>query len=72
MDWCEKFFEVCGDKSGVTLNIKKIQVGPRVIFAGFELDAEGYWLDPALPAVLRAFPVPTNQTNVQSHKIPDE
>jgi hypothetical protein len=41
VDWCEKFFEAC-DKSGVTLNMKKVQVGPKVIFAGFELDAEGY------------------------------
>jgi len=33
--------EAC-DKSGVTLNAKKIQVRQREIFPGFELDAEGY------------------------------
>ncbi len=41
VDQCKKFFEAC-DKLGVTLIVKKVQVGPRVIFAGFELDAEGY------------------------------
>ncbi len=50
----------------VTLNIKKVQVGPRVIFAGFELDAEGHRLDPALTEAFRAFPIPTNQTDVRS------
>jgi hypothetical protein len=65
VDWCEKFFETC-DKSGVTLNMKKVQVGPKVIFAGFELEAEGYRLDPALTEALRAFPIPTNQTDVHS------
>jgi len=65
VDRCEKFFEAC-DKLRVTLNIKKVQVGQRVIFAGFELDAEGYRLDPALTEALRAFPIPTNQTDVRS------
>jgi hypothetical protein len=65
MDWREKFFEAC-DKLGVTLNIKNVQVRPRVIFAGFELDAEEYQLDPALTEVLRAFPIKMNQTDVRS------
>jgi len=64
MDRCEKFFEVC-DKSGVTLNVKKVQVGPRVIFNRVELDAEGYRLDPALTEALRAFTIPTNQTDIR-------
>jgi hypothetical protein len=64
MDRCEKLFEVC-DKSGVTLNVKKVQVGPRVIFNRVELDAEGYRLDPALTEALRAFPIPTNQTDIR-------
>jgi hypothetical protein len=39
MIWCKKFYEAC-DKSGVTLNVKKVQVPPRVIFDEFELNAE--------------------------------
>jgi hypothetical protein len=51
---------------GVALNVKTFQVKPRVILAGFELDAEEYPLDPALTEALRAFPIPTNQTDVHS------
>ncbi len=43
---------------GIALKVKTVQVKPRVILAGFELDAEEYPLNPALTEALRAFPIP--------------
>jgi hypothetical protein len=51
---------------GIALKVKTVQVKPRVILAGFELDAEEYPLNPALTEALRAFPIPKNQTDVNS------
>jgi len=61
----DKFFAAC-QEAQITLNVKKIQLGSEVIFAGFKIDEKGYQIDPSLTDALRSFPPPASQTDVRS------
>ena len=61
----ERFFKACDDNN-ITLNTRKIQFGPEVVFAGFLINSSEYRINPALTDSLRSFPVPKSQTDLRS------
>ena len=61
----ERFFKACDDNN-ITLNTRKIQFGPEVVFAGFLINSSEYRINPALTNSLQSFPVPKSQTDLRS------
>jgi hypothetical protein len=53
----ERFFKACNDNN-ITLNVRKIQFGRKVVFAGFLINPVGYRINLALTDALQAFPIP--------------
>ena len=55
---CEKF--------GITISLRKLQIGSRVKFAGYVISEKGVYPDPEKIAALTEFPAPTDITTLRS------
>ena len=61
-----QFLQRCAD-CNITLNTDKCQFFKRqVTFAGFQLSAEGYQVDPSITLAITAYPSPTNRSELRS------
>ena len=62
----KQFLQRCADHN-VSLNTDKCQFfKPQVTFAGFQLSAEGYQVDPSITTAITAYPSPTNRSELRS------
>ena len=62
-----KQFLQCSADCNISLNTDKCQFFKRqVIFAGFQLSADGYQVDPSITAAITAYPSPTNCLELRS------
>ena len=62
----KQFLQRCAD-CNISLNTEKCQFFQhQVTFAGFQLSAEGYQVDPSITAAITAYPSPTNRSELRS------
>ena len=62
----KQFLQRCAD-CNISLNTEKCQFFQRqVTFAGFQLSADGYQVDPSITAAITAYPSPTNRSELRS------
>ena len=62
----KQFLQCCADFN-ISLNTEKFQFFQRqVTFAGFQLSAEGYQVDPSITAAITNYPTPTNRSELRS------
>ena len=52
---------------GITISLKKLQVGEEVTFAGYLISADGIKPDPAKVQALGEFPTPTDVTSLRAY-----
>ena len=52
---------------GITISLKKLQVGEEVIFTGYQVSATGIKPDPAKVKALAEFPTPTDVPSLMSY-----
>ena len=65
LDSLQVLFDLCF-QSCITLFLDKLEIGDRVIFAGFVVSAEGLKPDPTKLKAITAFPSPTSLTGLRS------
>ena len=64
--YVKQFLQRCAD-CNISLNTEKCQFFQRqVTFAGFQLSADGYQVDPSITAAITAYPSPTNRSELRS------
>ena len=62
----KQFLQCCAD-CNISLNTDKCQFFQRqVTFAGFQLSADGYQVDPSITTAITAYPSPTNRSELRS------
>ena len=62
----KQFLQRCADFN-ISLNIEKCQFfKQQVTFAGFQLSAKGYQVDPSITAAIANYPTPTNHSELRS------
>ena len=62
----KQFLQRCTD-CNISLNTEKCQFFQRqVTFAGFQLSADGYQVNPSITAAITAYPSPTNRSELRS------
>ena len=62
----KQFLQRCADFN-ISLNIEKCQFfQQQVTFAGFQLSAEGYQVDPSITTAITNYPTPTNRSELRS------
>ena len=62
----QKFLQRCADFN-ISLTIEKCQFfKQQVTFAGFQLSARGYQVDPSITAAITNYPTPTNRSELRS------
>ena len=61
----ESVLNRCVD-SNITINLKKMEVGESVVFAGFNVSSDGIHPVEERTAAIKNFPTPKNTTNLKS------